>query len=340
MIRWFPLRTRAAILVAVTGAVAAQSVSEPLSAERIDITEIELESRPFAELATTPGAVWVPIGADGTVVRLDPTTNEVVARVAVGDPMNGWRALDPLWVATEGDRVWVTQVAANAVARIDPTTNEIAQTVDLGVMPYALDVTPDAVWVVSFEESELLRVDPATGEVVARIDTATPSDVEATADAVWVVNHRNDRVTRVDPASNEVVAEISLGGPGPNPTCSLCARFVAVADDSVWVGHGVGQGRVARIDPATNELTETIAVTNDPRGMVVHDGAVWVVSTGPDFEGDSDDGALSRIDIVTHEVQGPVQIGENPLGIAVDENGALWIVDYTASVVLRVDVRP
>lgn len=71
------------------------------------------------------GSLWV-VGNDG-VIRVDPTSGEVVAEIPVpGITMRNQRgAPDWSWVASGADRVWVT--AEPDIVGIDPRTNEIAQ---------------------------------------------------------------------------------------------------------------------------------------------------------------------------------------------------------------------
>ena len=61
------------------------------------------------------GSVWVTNSLDGTVSRIDPGTNSVVATIPTG---NGPAALD-----ADDSGVWVSNQFDGTVVRIDPTTN-------------------------------------------------------------------------------------------------------------------------------------------------------------------------------------------------------------------------
>jgi YVTN family beta-propeller protein len=57
-------------------------------------------------IAYGEGAVWVANSGDGTVSRIDPNTNQVVATVRVGNR--------PLGIAVGAGAVWVTVQATGA----------------------------------------------------------------------------------------------------------------------------------------------------------------------------------------------------------------------------------
>ena len=63
------------------------------------------------------GSVWVSLEADGTVARINPRTNRVVARIrGLGDP-NG--------LVYANRALWVSDLSRGRVVRIDPRTNRI-----------------------------------------------------------------------------------------------------------------------------------------------------------------------------------------------------------------------
>ena len=80
----------------------------------------------------------------------------------------------------------------------------------------------------------IVRIDTRSGEVVATLENVpTPGGIAVADAAVWVVNHRADMLSRIDPRTNTVVATVPLGGPGPDPVCSLCGSQVAVGAGGV-----------------------------------------------------------------------------------------------------------
>ena len=71
-------------------------------------------------LAVGEGGVWTLNQGDGSVSRIDPKTNEVVATIEVGVPGPGGEI-----AAGEGS-VWVTSFEF-PISRIDPKTNTVVQ---------------------------------------------------------------------------------------------------------------------------------------------------------------------------------------------------------------------
>ena len=90
-------------------------------------------------IATGEGAIWVVAYRDRELVRIDPETLEVSARIPIG---NG-----PLDVAVGAGSVWVTNREDGTLLRIDPSSNEVVSTIQLGLAPHGVVVSDDAVWV-------------------------------------------------------------------------------------------------------------------------------------------------------------------------------------------------
>src|SRR4029453_4531075 len=76
---------------------------------------------------------------DGTVSRIDPASDTVVAKVGVGG--------SPSAVAISPGAVWVTSELRGTGTRLDPDTNRPARTIDIGSAPAGAAVAGDAMWV-------------------------------------------------------------------------------------------------------------------------------------------------------------------------------------------------
>jgi YVTN family beta-propeller protein len=77
------------------------------------LREIDVGGRPFS-LAEAAGSIWIANFLSGTVERLDPATNRVIARIQVGG--------EPYGLAVGGGSVWVGRVNSSLVERIDPSS--------------------------------------------------------------------------------------------------------------------------------------------------------------------------------------------------------------------------
>ncbi len=126
------------------------------------IARIEVGGTPLSIVATRR-AVWVATGLGG-VVRLDPATNAVLARVrpdgAVIDLARGFGA------------VWAIDLFGDRLLRIDPRANRVTASIAVPAMPSAVATGHGLVWVSSQLDSTLVGVDPSTGRVVKRVEFA------------------------------------------------------------------------------------------------------------------------------------------------------------------------
>ncbi len=107
------------------------------------------------------GAVWV---ADTTAaLRIDPITNEIVARIPTG--------AFPADLAVGAGAVWVANQGDGALARIDPNTNQVAATIKVGDFVTSVAAGAGAVWVGATTSAGpiLARIDPVSGQVVTTL---------------------------------------------------------------------------------------------------------------------------------------------------------------------------
>ena len=70
---------------------------------------------------------------DGTVSRIDPETNSVVAVTAAG---NG-----PTAVAADAHGVWVSNQFDGTLVRLDPRTNQVARRISVGNRPQGVAIS-------------------------------------------------------------------------------------------------------------------------------------------------------------------------------------------------------
>jgi DNA-binding beta-propeller fold protein YncE len=95
-------------------------------------------------LAVGAGGVWV-VSRDGDVVRVDPDSGRVVARIPARTHPE-----ELLDVSVGSHLVWVTNRAEGSVWKIDPRTNRVIRRIALGrvgVVPCGIAAGPTAVWV-------------------------------------------------------------------------------------------------------------------------------------------------------------------------------------------------
>jgi YVTN family beta-propeller protein len=119
------------------------------------------------ELAAGEGALWVANRADGTLVRVDPATGRVAARIPLPKTTTGQR---PHQVAVGDGAVWVTSASprratANLLWRVDPASNRVIGTLDLGPTaaggrPNSVAAGDGAVWVGGMTKGSIVLLEP------------------------------------------------------------------------------------------------------------------------------------------------------------------------------------
>jgi hypothetical protein len=198
-------------------------------------------------VAAGSGAVWAGCCEGGTagggrLLRLDPTTGRVTARI----PLPGIAGK----VAIGAGGVWVLQgYGGDVVWRVDPVASRVVATIALPPGSNDNDrasITIDhgGVWVRSPGRRDAsgqqagglaLRIDPSVNQVVAKIP-ADGGGVAVGQDAIWTT--KAGALLRTDPATNRLAAKVQLD--------NVELADLAVGQGAVWVA---ATGVVFRINP-------------------------------------------------------------------------------------------
>ena len=166
---------------------------------------------PFSPLFAD-GSIWAGEASSGSVVRIDPATNKVVATIATGS------AGDTGVVAGDGS-IWVGNSTTGDFARIDPKSNKIVGTIHPAGDVGDLTFTRGAFWSgISDDPSSVARFDAATGATSwnTSLDGGI-TNLIVRPDAIWVgflahTASTNGVIVAIDPASGKVVDALSIPG--------------------------------------------------------------------------------------------------------------------------------
>ncbi|MFN8060472.1 MAG: hypothetical protein U0Q12_15060 [Vicinamibacterales bacterium] len=183
-------------------------------------------------IATGAGSVWMMTDAKGTLARIDPATNKVVAEIYV--------ATGSYAVSYGEGAVWVTSTEKNVLTRVDPDNNLVVETIKVGPSPRFLAVGEGAVWTLNQGDGSVSRVDPKTNAVTATIDVGVPGgggEISAGGGAVWVTSFEFP-LSRIDPSTNKVVQQFAGEG----------GDAIRYALGWVWLSN-LRAGNVWRVDP-------------------------------------------------------------------------------------------
>ena len=276
------------------------------------------------QVAVGAGAVWVGVWATGTLVRIDPASNLVVARIPVGRPHES-----PIAIAADARAVWVIDFGDARVVRIDPASNRVVARIPVRGGAGGIGVGAGAVWVTSGEGGDqrhgwVQRLDPARNRVQATI--AIPGGVQlwevaVSGRSVWVGNAFG-RLWRIDPRRNQVTATVTTTqtqGASPPGIGHLAAGAGAI-----WTG---GDGQLLRLDAASGRLLASIpwAAGSHDAHSAVGAGSVWFAA------GDR----LVRVDPATNRLVAAATVPElASAGIAVGA-GAVWVLG--SDLLVRID---
>jgi DNA-binding beta-propeller fold protein YncE len=264
---------------------------------------------PEGNVAIGDGAVWVTVASPSTVyqpeldslLRIDPATNQIVARIHVGHSPEG--------IAVAPDSVWT----ANHRAERAPSDADSTGIYDVS----RVSLTANAETARSVVETRAKSSDPNAYWCCG------PQGMTFAAGSVWTADPQssgNGLVLRIDPATNAVLARISFDG----SKAQACGAM-AGNDNAVWVTSGCDNPHVARIDPATNKVTATIDAGGTAGDIALGFGSVWVTALT----------TLDRIDPATNKLVGRSTIAL-PTAVATGA-GSVWV--GTGKSVLRLTPR-
>ncbi len=201
------------------------------------------------------------------------------------------------------------------------------------IVVVALKLSGSGASTVTVGPNSLAAIDPATDRVVGAVPVGDRPGAVAFADgSVWTANLDDQTISRVDPRTMSVLRAIPLPGP---PT------GIAGTPDGLWVvqanvnlySNAASTIAVARIDPEFDSLGSIVRI-----GNVIPDGPGAIAAWGNSIWVAPSTGLLTRLDAVTGAVIQPrIDPNASPGGVAITDDGAVWLTDSEADEVVRVD---
>jgi putative pyrroloquinoline-quinone binding quinoprotein len=301
----------AAIAVAA-GVMLLRDEPEP-SGPRV-VAKLQLTGNP-EDIVPAFGSLWISDPVAGEVVRVDPQTRSVLARIPVGSGQ---------YIATEpvGDELWVRSERDTRLQRIDPATNEVRarlelRTPDGRAFPSLFVLASGAgVWAVGDEGA--LRLDPRTGAGL-QVVAAPTGDSAARGfgigdDVLWSLG-TDGRIRRFDAATGEpqgafvpgLAATQGIVGFGPDVMAGMDSTIArldgstgrvlwqrafgdrifasAAADGIIWMHVGTarqGDRLIAVAGDSGKVVSSTPLDAFGSNGMAVDGREIWVNTTGGD----------------------------------------------------------
>ena len=221
------------------------------------------------------GSLWVADFA-GTVVRVDPATQRVRARIGVtGQPETIAAGPAGVWVRTPNAKPGANAggLLASHLLRISPKTNRVVARVALGGGD-GVAVGPDVVWAARrFTMPESIeRIDPASATVTRRIGLVNVDGIAQAGATLWAIQH-DGTVVQLNAATGRIVrrwpqlAPSEAGGATPR---------LAPVRDGVWVLSTV-KAEIVRIAGGRVVLRTPVDRSVRPLLARAHDG-LWIAA--------------------------------------------------------------
>jgi DNA-binding beta-propeller fold protein YncE len=191
-------------------------------------------------IAATADSVWMFTDARGTLSRIDPLENRVVAELRVHADCNT--------LAFGEAALWTTCPAENRVLRVDPQTNLVDKSIEIAGGPAAIAIGEGSVWVLRAQEGKIDRIDPKTNKVTKTIELGAPAaggTIAIGEGSLWA-SIPGFPITRVDPAGEKVVRQFWGAGAG----------VIQTGGGSVWLANSHA-GQLWKFDP--KRISATLA---------------------------------------------------------------------------------
>lgn len=230
--------------------------------------------------------VYAADQTSNTVSVIDPSSNQLLGVVRLGDPVPG--ALSPLYkgellvhglgYSPDSKTLAVVSVASNSVTLIDTATNKIRGKVYVGRSPHEAFFTPDGreLWITVRGENYVSVIDPVPMKEVRRIEMANgPGMTVFGPDGKYgfVCSSFTPELAVVDVASHQVVKRL----PQASPFCPNIA--VSPENDEVWITlKDVGKVQIFSAQPpfdqkavlVTGPITNHVNFANNAKGKFAY----------------------------------------------------------------------
>ena len=161
------------------------------------------------------GSVWIVGSKDSDLLRIDPTSNRVVAHIHLPPG-----SFNPVFA---NNSIWVSSNTGGTLLRVNPRTNTVMSETPVGPSPRFLTVGAGSIWVLNQGDGTIARVDDETGNRTAVISAGIPGlggEIAFGYGSIWATVF-DFPITRIDAKSNEVTGQ-----------------WIGPGGDSIRVGHG------------------------------------------------------------------------------------------------------
>lgn len=252
------------------------------------------------------------MGMQDQLVQIDPTTDEIVARIDLGAEVHPAHVV----VTPDSKTVLVTGAEKNEVIRIDAASRKILDRIVLGhgsgVHGARISVDGAAIWAAEIDGKCAARVDLASGkqEHVDLEGQAVQMAVSLDGRFAFASQYDTKKVARIDLASR-AVSYVPLPPESQGPVQLYPAadgRSMLVADQGILAGRPASN-KLYVVDIEKLSVSASIDVGAGAHGVVAHDNRAYVTAIGDD--------TVTAVDLTTNKIVARTKVGKKPNGISV-----------------------
>ncbi len=266
--------------------------------------------------------------ADGNVTVVDLVKLKATARIPVGAGLSGMREHptrpEIFGVSTAGGYVWVLDPRCNRFS------GQVTARIAVGLLPYALDFSPDGgrVYTTASGNNTLVAIDVKSRSVLGRAATGSePLLARVTPDgkSVLVVNRRDGTLGIHD--------AVTLALRGNVAVVAQPEDVAVLPDGSTAFVLSRSERRISVVDLRRGVLVTNLELAGKPTDMLLKPdgGELYVIS--------SEAHGLQAINTWTHEVGDYMVLGSAPTrGVLSSDASLMYVSDTTAGRVTPVDI--
>ena len=306
-----------AVAVAVRSVPAPEPSGEPRVVEVLQIGGIPVDG------VLAGGALWVSDSARSEVVRIDPDTRRVAARIRLTGNVRDIAAGDGgLWVRTSGNR----DMDDGRLSRIDPRSNRVVDVI-VTAPGDTLAVGGGAVWVDRRWRAPegIERIDADTGAVTRRMALRDADGIAVANGDAWTVA-QNGTVARIDAASGRIArrwAQLAA-----SPVNSDGSETTTADATGAWILR-IGEGAVYRLEG--DRITRKLPIDAAAKPILAATrGGLWIAGED-ELRGRH---RVVRIDPDSGKATATVDLGPHRPQALVPVAGGLWVVGGDGTAVL------
>ncbi len=309
-------------LAVAFGALALRGEPEPATPKVIGTYRV---ASGLSSLASGFGAVWTADPIRNEVLRIDPGTRRVVARIPVGGEARVATGAGAVW-AIAGDLQYGGDQGPIRLLRIDPETDRVVARIPMRTpagapfAPVDLQIDGDAVWAIGIDGA--LRIDPRTNLPDRHLPLAgkrgDPRGIVIEGAHVWVLTAAG-RLRLYDARGGRPAGEVRVQAAaplylfgGPRGTLTLL----------------LDKNEIALVERASGRELWRATLGDDMGWLHYHDGLLWAQVAGSPTANASTSPArdwLARLDADSGRRRGQVELPEAGVAGMADVGRELWV---------------